>query len=80
MKMDDEVISLDLTKPEDCRVYIQHAALDGNLCGRSITKVKMGGKWINLRKMTDQQAVAIATSMYLDIECEAQRQATGGNH
>lgn len=59
--------TLDIDTPEGARKYIAIAAT--GLIGREIDRVTMGsGEEIHFDNMTDEQAVRVARSLYLDIE------------
>lgn len=59
--------TLDIDTPEGARKYIEYAS--DNLIGRKIDRVTFGcGEKVHFDNMTDEQAVRVARSLYLDIE------------
>lgn len=61
----DKLLNIDL--PEDAREYIETFS-DRLMRGKEINRVKIGGRWIEFSNMTDDEAIRIARSLYLDIE------------
>lgn len=61
---------MDFNTPEQAREYIEGFS-DRVFHGKTIDRVNIGGRWLLFKKMTDDEAVKIATSLYRDIEVPA---------
>lgn len=57
------LLELDLSKPKDCRTFIEH--FQRHLFGESIQYVDlMGGRRIYLSQMSDEDAVTVANEFH----------------